>query len=175
MENNTFFYHSFPRPREGEIRKKLLARGLAILRSIRRTGLILAPEVVEWTTPVSLGSPSPFRVLQERVCFTALLADELPAHSLRFGPYSIRPRGLPLQPRVREELLSVDGRFWKLELQIEDQRFRRVDRPVSLAFPPPEHVISAMTRVLVPDETFRQAQELFADLPVEVHRQPFTG
>lgn len=332
MENNTFFYHSFPRPREGETRKKLLARGLAILRSIRRTGLILAPEVVEWTTPVSLGSPSPYRVLQERVCFTELPADELPAHSLRFGPYSIefdiaglrragalpviyipqalskddhlaligpfvvshlahikhllgnldelnrltdpnhvgerfpgvegfaddcvvnlrngderrgivqefqvprdsirdmltflgfenapfpamngaisivqslfyptddqhvdeplayyrqrewritpnypvnnRPRGLPLQPRVREELLSVDGRFWKRELQFEDQRFRRVDRAVSLALPPPEHVVSAMTRVLVPDETFRQAQELFADLPVEVHPQPFRG
>ena len=43
--DTTFFYHSFPRPREGETRQELLARGLAILRSIRPTGLILAPEV----------------------------------------------------------------------------------------------------------------------------------
>ncbi len=89
MADTTFFYHSFPRPREGETRQELLARGLAILRSIRRTGLILAPEVVEWTTPVSLGSSSPYRVLQERICFTELPPDELPAHSQHFGPYAI--------------------------------------------------------------------------------------
>lgn len=89
MPNTTFFYHSFPRPREKETRQELLKRGLTILRSIRRSGLILAPEVVEWSTPVSLGSPSPYRVLQERICFTELSPDELSAHSQHFGPYAI--------------------------------------------------------------------------------------
>ena len=329
MADPTFFYHSFPRPRAGETHDELLARGLAILRSMRRTGLILAPEVVEWTTPVSLGSPSPYRVLQQRICFTELLPDELPAHSQHFGPYAIefdiaglrragalpvvympqalskddhlallgpfvvghlrhiqhllgnlntlnrgtdpnhvgelssraehfaddcvvnlqnrderggivqefkvprttireilaflgfenapfpamigaisivqslfhptdnehldeplayyrqrewritanysvnnQPRGLPLPPRAREELLSVDDRFWKRELQFEDQQFRRVDKAVSLALPSPEHVMSTMTRVLVPSESVGQAQELFADLPIEVHPSP---
>lgn len=89
MTNTTFFYHSFPRPRPGESSQQLVDRGLAILRSIQRNGLILAPEVVEWTSPVSLGSPSPHRVLQQRVCFTELRLDELAAHSRHFGPYAI--------------------------------------------------------------------------------------
>ena len=328
MADTTFFYHSFPRPRKGEPREELVARGLAILRSIQRNGLILAPEVVEWTTPVSLGSPSPYRVLQERMCFTELRPDQLSAHSQHFGPYAIefdiaglrragalpviympqalseddhlallgpfvvshlahivhmlgslnelnkatdlnhirehylgvgaerfaddcvfnltnsdeqrgivqefkvpmtsirdvlsflgfenapfpamigaisivqslfyptddehvdeplayyrqrewritanytvngQPRGLPLPPYEREQLLNVDGRFWKCELQFEDQRFRRVDKAVSLALPPPEDVRSMIKRVLVPSETVRQAEQLFAGIPVEAH------
>ena len=86
---STFFYHSFPRPHQGEPRGDLLARGCGILHSIRRTGLVLAPEVVPWTTPVSLGSPSPIRILQRRVCFTELDRNELPEHSKRFGPFAI--------------------------------------------------------------------------------------
>ena len=85
----TFLYHSFPRPRAGEPRRELLARGWGILRAIQRTGLILAPEVVEWTTRVSIGSPSPIQILQQRICFTELHRSELPAHAERFGPYAI--------------------------------------------------------------------------------------
>ena len=326
MVDTTFFYHSFPRPRKGESRRELVARGLAILRSIRRSGLILAPEVVEWTTPVSLGGPSPYRVFQQRVCFTELRPDELPGHSRHFGPYAIefgiaglrragalpviympqalskddhlallgpfvvshlahivhmlrslnelnqltdlnhvrerfpgaerfaddcvfdlrngderrgivqefkvpmtsirdilafigfenapfpamigaisivqslfyptddehvdeplayyrqrewritanysvngQPRGLSLPPYEREQLLNADGRFWKRELQFEDQKFRRVDKAVSLAQPPPEDVRSMITRVLVPSETVRQVEQVFAGIPVEVH------
>ena len=123
MADTTFFYHSFPRPREGETHQELLARGLAILRSIRRTGLILAPEVVEWTTPVSLGSSSPNRVLQERICFTELPPDELPAHSQHFGPYAIefdiaglrRAGALPViympQALTKDDHLALLGPF----------------------------------------------------------------
>ena len=85
----TFLNHSFPRPRAGEPLRELFARGWGILRAIQRTGLILAPEVVEWTTPVSIGSLSPIRILQQRICFTELHRSELPAHAERFGPYAI--------------------------------------------------------------------------------------
>ena len=327
MADTTFFYHSFPRPRQGESRQELEGRGFAILSSIQRNGLILAPELVEWSTPVSLGSPSPYRVLQQRVCFTELRPDELAVHSHHFGPYAIefdiaglrragampviympqalskddhlallgpfvvshlahikhmlqsldnlkqatdlnkvrerhpearyfaddcmftlsngdeqrgivqefkvpmtsvrdmlsfigfenapfpamlgalsivqslfyptdndhldepilayyrqrewritadysvngQPRGVSLPPSEQELLLQADGRFWKREIQFEDQKFRRVDKAVSLALPPPEEVRSMVTRVLVPPERVRQAKQLFADVPVEVH------
>ena len=85
--------------------------------------------------------------------------------------YSVngQPRGLPLPPCERQQLLNVDGRFWKRELQFEDQRFCRVDKAVSLALPPSEDVRSMITRVLVPSETARQAEQLFPGIPVEVH------
>ena len=327
MASTTFFYHSFPRPRQGESRQEFANRGLAILRSIKRNGLILAPEVVEWTTPVSLGSPSPYRVLQQRVCFTELRPDELAAHSQHFGPYAIefditglrragampviympqalskndhlallgpfvvshlshikhmlqnlnqleqatdldqwrkrypeansfaddcvftltnrnerrdtaqefkvsmtsvrdllsfigfenapfpamlgalsivqslfyptdnehidepllayykqrewritadysvngQPRGALLPPFEQERLLQADGHFWKREMDFEDQKFRRVDKAVSLTLPSPEDVRSMITRVLAPSETVRQAEQLFADVSVEVH------
>lgn len=326
MADATFFYHSFPRPRQGESRQELEGRGFAILSSIQRNGLILAPELVEWTTPVSLGSPSPYRVLQRRVCFTELRPDELAAHSQHFGPYALefdiaglrragampviympqalskddhlallgpfvtshlghikhmlqsldtlkqntdlnkvrerypeathfaedcmltlsnsdeqgrivqeskvpitsmqdvlsfigfenapfsgmlgalsivqsllyptdndhldepilayyrqrewritadysindQPRGVSLSQSEKELLLQADGRFWKGEIQFEGRMFRRVDKAVSLALPPPEQVRSIITRVLVPSERVRQAKQLFADVPVEV-------
>ncbi len=85
----TFFYHSFPRPRTSETSRELAERGWRILRAIRRTGFILAPEIVEWTAPVSIGSSTPIRLLQQRICFTELQRHELPAHSEQFGPYAI--------------------------------------------------------------------------------------
>ena len=67
----------------------MFERGWNILRAIRRTGLVLAPELVEWTAPVSIGNPTPIRLLQQRICFTELQPHELPAHSERFGPFAI--------------------------------------------------------------------------------------
>ena len=84
-----FFYHSFPRPRQGETQSDTASRGWAILRSMTKLGLILAPEVVEWRTPVSLGTPSPIQVLQRRICFTELSPQELSQHSVRFGPFAL--------------------------------------------------------------------------------------
>ena len=84
-----FFYHSFPRPRRGETHGDTLNRGWAILQSMKKLGLILAPEVVEWHTPVSLGTPAPIQVLQRRICFTELSQQELSEHSTRFGPFAL--------------------------------------------------------------------------------------
>ena len=84
-----FFYHSFPRPRQGETHNETASRGWAILRSMKRLGLILAPEVVEWRTPVSLGTSSPIQVVQRRICFTELSQQELSQHSTRFGPFAL--------------------------------------------------------------------------------------
>jgi hypothetical protein len=84
-----FFYHSFPRPRQGETHNETATRGWAILQSMTQLGLVLAPEVVEWLTPVSLGTPSPIQILQRRVCFTELSQHELSGHSTRFGPFAL--------------------------------------------------------------------------------------
>ena len=84
-----FFYHSFPRPRQGETDGETASRGWSVLQSMRQLGLILAPEVVEWRTPVSLGTPSPTRILQRRICFTELSPEELSEHSRRFGPFAL--------------------------------------------------------------------------------------
>ena len=84
-----FFYHSFPRPRPGETYSETASRGWAILQSMKKLGLILAPEVVEWHTAVSLGTPSPIQILQRRICFTELSPQELGEHSVRFGPFAL--------------------------------------------------------------------------------------
>ena len=88
-KHKKYFYHSFPRPRDGESRGEVADRGWTILTSIRRAGLILAPEIVEWRTPVSIGSPSPIRLLQRRICFTELSRDEVGRHAERFGPFAL--------------------------------------------------------------------------------------
>ena len=84
-----FFYHSFPRPRQGETHSETASRGWTILQLMKKLGLILAPEVVEWHTPVSLGTPSPIQILQRRICFTELSQQELSRHSTRFGPFAL--------------------------------------------------------------------------------------
>ena len=83
------FYQSFPRPRPGETDIETANRGWAILQSMRKLGLILAPEVVEWHTPVSLGTPEPIQVPQRRICFTELSPQELWEHSKFFGPFAL--------------------------------------------------------------------------------------
>ena len=89
MSETRNFYHSVPRPRDGEPHDARIERGLAILRAIKQSGLVLAPEIVEWHTPVNIGSPSPIRLLQQRICFTELSRNELNEHSRRFGPIAI--------------------------------------------------------------------------------------
>ena len=90
VKNETkFFYHSFPRPRPSETESQTADRGWAILQSMKKLGLVLAPEVVEWHDPVGLGTPSPIQVLQRRICFTELSQRELGAHSMRFGPFAL--------------------------------------------------------------------------------------
>ena len=89
IPESRFFYHSFPRPSDEDSRGITIQKGLAILRLIKQTGLVLAPEIVEWHTPISIGSPSPIRLLQQRICFTELSRSELNEHSRRFGPFAV--------------------------------------------------------------------------------------
>ena len=85
-----FFYHSFPRPREGENAEQRIDKGCRILSSIRDFGLLLMPEQIEWHQPLSGGSPPRiFSVLQKRVSFTELRPDELPIHAEIFGQFAL--------------------------------------------------------------------------------------
>ena len=86
----TFLNHSFPETSCRESPFANFSREVGVSSApFSGPGLILAPEVVEWTTPVSIGSLSPIRILQQRICFTELHRSELPAHAERFGPYAI--------------------------------------------------------------------------------------
>ena len=80
MESESrFFYHSFPRPRPGESDGETADRGWAILQTMQKLGLILAPEIVEWHTPVSLGTPSPIRMAHTRQSWYTLTHSNLAA------------------------------------------------------------------------------------------------
>lgn len=87
--SNRFFYHSFPRRGKLETCEDQIAKGLRILTQISKSGLVLAPEVVQWTQPAQDGSSRKLEQLQKRICFTELLEEELPAHSCLFGPFAI--------------------------------------------------------------------------------------
>jgi hypothetical protein len=89
-ENQRDFYHSFPRRRILETDDLAIAKGLQLLEAIKRIGLILAPEVVEWSVPLSDGSTKTIRYRQMRMCFTELSASELPKHGETFGLFSVR-------------------------------------------------------------------------------------
>jgi hypothetical protein len=87
--NSRRFFHSFPRPRKGEPKEATLDRALNILALIKRTGMILAPEVVTWDMSVLGEGAKPVHLLQRRASFTELDITELPAHSAIFGPVSL--------------------------------------------------------------------------------------
>ncbi|HEY1615780.1 MAG TPA: hypothetical protein VGF97_19060 [Rhizomicrobium sp.] len=83
-----YFYHSFPRrardkPTEVEV-------GCAILEIIRDSGLVMAPEAVEWQYEHADGSPPrTSQVLQRRVSFTELAPHELAQHAEKFGHFAL--------------------------------------------------------------------------------------
>ena len=81
-----YFYHSFPRPREGTDQAE---RGVAILRSLCQNGLLLVPEKVEWTDPTPNTEGLPIAAVQKRIAFTELSPVELAAHSDVFGPFAL--------------------------------------------------------------------------------------
>ena len=58
-----------------------------MLETTKRLGLLLAPEIVQWDTPL-FGGPPNTPVLQKRICFTELEMAELPMHTKTFGPFS---------------------------------------------------------------------------------------
>ena len=96
---------------------------------MKHLGLILAPEIVTWTTPVSLGSPSPIQMLQNRICFTELSSRELGEHAGRFGPFALefdimalrRAGALPViympQALSEQDILALLGPFTAAHLK----------------------------------------------------------
>jgi len=84
------FFRSFPRPKAGELAASTLNRGLAILAFMKESGLVLAPEIVEWDVKTISPAFPPLRILQQRACFTELSTSELPTHSAIFGPISLQ-------------------------------------------------------------------------------------
>jgi len=84
-----FFYHSFPR-RRGPEETYEVEKGLAILRLMKKMGLLLTPENIQWPDVSSDGSPSgPWTIVQIRCCFTELGPTELPQHAEVFGHFAI--------------------------------------------------------------------------------------
>lgn len=87
MTEERFFYHSFPRPRNGI---DSLEQGKRILELIADHGLVLAPEMLEFSESLQDGSKSaPIKIFQKRICFTELSPKELPEHAEAFGPISL--------------------------------------------------------------------------------------
>jgi len=76
----TFFYHSFPRPREGRSKEETVKLGLDVIRMVEKHGLLLVPEKQ---------SIRGIEMMQRRICFTALSPSELPKHALVFGSFAI--------------------------------------------------------------------------------------
>ncbi len=89
VESERSFYHSFPRIRPSDTEASLKIKGLQLLRGIKDFGLILAPEVVEWSVPKLDGTTQVIRNRQVRTCFTELSQAELPGHATTFGPFSL--------------------------------------------------------------------------------------
>jgi hypothetical protein len=82
-----FFYHSFPRRKLAD---DAVPRGLAILRSMARSGLLLTPEQTVWSEFLQNGKRSdPIQIFQIRACFTELNPEELMDHAKQFGSFSI--------------------------------------------------------------------------------------
>jgi hypothetical protein len=88
-KHKRYFFHSFPRPRADETEDMTLERGLAILAGMKKIGLVLAPEIVDWDVEQITGGREELKLLQRRASFTELSDAELPAHSKIFGPISL--------------------------------------------------------------------------------------
>lgn len=82
-----YFYHCFPRRHDdsesGEVKK-----GLAILGSIKKIGLLLVPEVIEFpVAELNRNVSESWFVSQKRCCFTELSPVNLPQHAKEFGHF----------------------------------------------------------------------------------------
>jgi hypothetical protein len=85
-KGGTLFYHSFPRAHAGE---DVVSRGLSILECAAKYGLVLAPEIVEWTQPTVAGNARNHHTVQQRICFTEISPWRVYRHSKIFGPFAI--------------------------------------------------------------------------------------
>ena len=85
-----FFYHSFPRPRRAVANQ--IEKGLKILHSLCRNGLLLVPERVSWTDPTGTRPGDKVHAFQRRISFTELAPCELREHAQTFGPFALEYR-----------------------------------------------------------------------------------
>lgn len=81
--------HNFARPKKGEPRGAALERAIQVLRSFRDIGLVLAPEVLEWTLGALSRGSKPLRLLQRRLCLTEIAPADLAEHAAEFGPLAL--------------------------------------------------------------------------------------
>ena len=86
MIQERFFYHSFPR--RGTSTAAEIEKGCKVLAAIRDFGLLLTPQLIEWSQP-TLDGARPLPVLQKRVCFTELSPGELSGHAEKFGHFAL--------------------------------------------------------------------------------------
>ena len=83
---NQYFYHSFPSHPSGDEMEK----GLRILKSMSESGLLLNPEIMPLTEPLSDGTWSPsVSNIQKRACFTLIEPSELLKHSVLYGHFAL--------------------------------------------------------------------------------------
>ena len=83
-----YFYHSFPRRSNGE--QDEIERGLRILMSMVKSGLLLTPEHDYWQESLSDGTLSDKKpIIQIRACFTELEESKLGDHSEYFGHFAL--------------------------------------------------------------------------------------
>ncbi len=83
-----YFYHSFPKS-NGTKKSEDYRYGVAILESILKNGLLLTPEVLEFTEERINGEPRISKATQCRACFTLINQSELKEHSKTFGSFSL--------------------------------------------------------------------------------------
>jgi len=116
---NKFLYHSFPRRGSDNIDLAII-RGLAILSSMIKSGLLLTPEVTDWREHLQDGTLSqPVKLFQKRICFTLLAPSQLQEHATTFGPFAFeysvedlrRLGGVPVFyiPYARETDMGLEG------------------------------------------------------------------
>lgn len=85
-----FFFHNFPRLRQGENREVQLKKGELIAASLLANGIMLSPETYEIPLLDNQGNVvDRLRTTQRRACFTELELEGLPGHSQTFGPFAL--------------------------------------------------------------------------------------
>jgi len=122
-----------------------MERAIAILALIRKIGLVLAPEVIEWDlSPLGL-SQVPLRTLQRRMCFTEIAPVELSEHCNSFGPLALSfntvklreagampviyvPQGLS-SPLSQLAILCVNGAYHTKAVLGQLQQLKEISDP----------------------------------------------
>ena len=82
------FYHSFPRPKEGQ---DGIQKGLKILESFLQNGILLVPDSVEYRREKDVlnNTPEKYYVVQSRFCLTQIDISELKTHEKYFGGFHL--------------------------------------------------------------------------------------